>query len=320
MIRYTSFMKPMIDDFIKYQTASQCWSENPFGRNLKTFENHCLKNFPNQNKLTQEMVNSWCTQRDTELNKSYITRIKVVVLFLKYTNLRGLTNLTVPEFPKAEKITYIPHAFTKEELKNFFYACDNIEIKIKRKDVIANQIMIPVLFKLLYSTGMRTIEARLLKKENVDLKNGIISIENSKGYNQHYIALHESMKKVLINYESEISKIYPNRIYFFPNKKDSYHRKDWININFKKLWNKYNKSYAVPYDLRHNYAITNINNWVNTDINFTAQLYYLSKSMGHTTIESTKYYYSLVPVIADIFKNQVNRDFNTLVPEVNEDE
>ena len=80
-------MKPMIDDFIKYQTASQCWSENPFGRNLKTFENHCLKNFPNQNKLTQEMVNSWCTQRDTELNKSYITRIKVVVLFLKYTNL-----------------------------------------------------------------------------------------------------------------------------------------------------------------------------------------------------------------------------------------
>lgn len=53
MIRYTSFMKPMIDDFIKYQTASQCWSENPFGRNLKTFENHCLKNFPNQNKLTQ---------------------------------------------------------------------------------------------------------------------------------------------------------------------------------------------------------------------------------------------------------------------------
>lgn len=54
------------------------------------------------------------------------------------------------------------------------------------------------MFKLLYSTGMRTIEARLLKKENVDLKNGIISIENSKGYNQHYIALHESMKKVLI--------------------------------------------------------------------------------------------------------------------------
>ena len=89
MIRYTSFMKPMIDDFIKYQTASQCWSENPFGRNLKTFENHCSKNFPNQNKLTQEMVNSWCTQRDTELNKSYITRIKVVVLFLKNTNTRG---------------------------------------------------------------------------------------------------------------------------------------------------------------------------------------------------------------------------------------
>ena len=36
MIRYTSFMKPMIDDFIKYQTASQChqksFKQNTYGK------------------------------------------------------------------------------------------------------------------------------------------------------------------------------------------------------------------------------------------------------------------------------------------------
>ncbi len=320
MVRYNSFMKPMIDKFIKYQIASQCWSENPFARNLKTFENYCVKNFPNENILTQEMVDSWCKQRTTEKNKSNIARIRVVVLFLKYTNSRGLTNLKVPEFPKPEKITYIPHSFTEEELKNFFYACDNIKIRMKRKDIIAKQIMIPVFFRLLYSTGIRTIEARLLKKEDIDLKNGIISIKNSKGYNQHYVALHDSMTKILVDYDKRISKIYPNRIYFFPNKNNSHHRKDWVSQNFKEMWNKYNTTYAIPYDLRHNYAITNINKWTNQDVGFTTNLYYLSKSMGHTTIESTKYYYSLTPQISDIFMNQVNKGFENLIPEVSHDE
>jgi len=38
--------------------------------------------------------------------------------------------------------------------------------------------------------------------------------------------------------------------------------------------------------------------------------------MGHTTLESTKYYYSLVPKIADILKEKTELDFKNIVPEV----
>lgn len=316
MLEYTSFMKSIIHDFIKYQTASQRWSDIAYGRNLKTFENHCVKNFPNAKALTQEMIDSWCFQRETENNNSYITRIRVIVTFLKYTNSRGLTDLKVPIMPKGEKSTYIPHAFTYDELSNFFKACDSIEIKINSKISIARKICIPVFFRLLYSTGMRTTEARLLKRANVDLINGIISIEQSKGYEQHFVILHDTMKELLIKYDEEIEKIYPNRIYFFPARNNGYHNKDWVSNNFRELWEKYNTSYAVAYDLRHNYAITNINSWINQDVNFTANLYYLSKSMGHATIESTKYYYSLVPAISDIVAKQIGNNFDELIPEV----
>ena len=71
-------------------------------------------------------------------------------------------------------------------------------------------------------------------------------------------------------------------------------------------------------DLRHNYAITNINSRTNKGVEFNDKLYYLSKSMGHSNIESTKYYYSLMPRMSDIFKTQVNTTFNLLVPEVND--
>ena len=76
MLEYTSFMKPMINDFITYRIASQCWNDVSYGQNLKTFENYCLKNFPDSKVLTQEMIDGWCFQRDSEKNnnKEYIKR------------------------------------------------------------------------------------------------------------------------------------------------------------------------------------------------------------------------------------------------------
>lgn len=320
MIKYNSFMKPMIENFIKYRSASQHWNEVTHGQNLKTFENYCLKKFPTATSLTQEMVDSWCIQRETEQNNSYRVRIEVIVNLLKYTNQRNLTNLKIPEKPKSQKKTYIPHAFTETELKNFFYACDTVKMRNNTKAEESRILEIPIFYRLLYSTGMRTTEARLLKRKNVDITNKIINIEETKGYDQHYVPIHESLIEMLIDYDKKIDLIYPNRDYFFSNSLNSFHSREWVWKNFKEMWTTYNKSYAVAYDLRHHYAITNINKWINEGFDFNQKLYYLGKSMGHRTIESTKYYYAITPRISDIFKNQVNTNFETVIPEVNEDE
>lgn len=313
MKNFISFMKPMITDFINYRKVSQSWNSS-YEETLKTFENHCLKYFPNSKVLTQEMINSWCFQRDTEKNRSYNNRMKVIIKFLEYTNSRNFTNLQIPITLKAEKYKYIPHAFTFEELSNFFKACDETDLKLKSKVGELKRLSVPVFFKLLYSTGMRHIEARLLKRENVDLKEGIINIEESKNYSQHYVALCESMKDLLTIYDRNIDKLYPNRTYFFTTPKDGPHHRKWVDRNFKEAWRKYNTSYAIPYDLRHHYAITNINSWMNQDINFTSNLYYLSKSMGHSSVEKTRYYYALTPAISNIFKSRIENTFNNIVP------
>lgn len=315
MIKYTSFMKDTIYKFIEFKKISNHWNDS-YAQYLKTFENYCLNNYPDTKKLTQEMVDSWCSKRETETNNSCRSRISGIISFLKYTNARNITNLKIPKVPKRIKNTYIPHNFTKEELTYFFYACDHIEFKYTNQNTKNHCLTIPVFFRLLYSSGIRTTEARLLKVSDVDMSNGIININKSKGYNQHYIVLDNSMKTQMIKYNEQISKLYPNRTYFFPAKNDRFHHKEWVSINFKKYWQKYNKVYAIPYDLRHHYAITNINNWIDTGVDFTSKLYYLSKSMGHSTIESTKYYYSLVPRISEIFENQINKSFDNIIPEV----
>ena len=42
--------------------------------------------------------------------------------------------------------------------------------------------------------------------------------------------------------------------------------------------------------------------------------------MGHTVIESTKYYYSIVPGLSDIMKEKTEEGFNWIIPEVQDDE
>lgn len=154
----------------------------------------------------------------------------------------------------------------------------------------------------------------MLRKSDTDLVDGVLNIEYSKGHNQHFIVMHDSMLKLMQEYDTAIGKLYPNRVHFFPGRDGKCHTRYWVSVNFKKLWSQNNSSSAVPYALRHNYAIENINSWTDDGFEFNKKLHSLSKSMGHTVIESTKYYYSLVPRFATVLAEHTNED--ETIPEV----
>lgn len=74
---------------------------------------------------------------------------------------------------------------------------------------------------------------------------------------------------------------------------------------------------SKPLDFqRHNYAVENINQWIGEGFEFFSKLVYLSKSMGHASLESTKYYFNLVSAMADILLELTGRDFDNIMPGV----
>jgi len=316
MCEFTSFLAPLIGAFISYRKASGRWNEASYEVNLKTFENRCVKDYPNAAELSQEMVDSWCAQRKTEANNSCRSRIYPVVSFIRYLRKRAMTTVSEPNVPRKEPRTYIPHAFTETELKNFFAACDSIPATPAIEEQLSRRITVPVFFRLLYCSGIRTNEARMLWRDDVDLDNGVLNIRYSKGHTQHYIVLHDSMLSIMKQYDNAISKMYRDRVYFFParNRNGGFHTASWVQRNFNAMWRQHNNAEAIPYELRHNYAVENINAWTDIGFDFNAKLLYLSKSMGHSVLESTKYYYSLVPGLADIIQAQTDED--EIIPEV----
>jgi integrase len=314
MREYSSKLAPLMREYVGFQLASKHWNESSYAVNLSLFDKHCIASFPNSGQLTQAMVDSWCAKRGSENNNSCRSRIYVVVSFVRYLQKRGLTDVQPPMIPRKEPRTYIPHAFTPEELANFFSACDSIPASPSTEEQLSRRITVPVFFRLLYSSGIRTSEARLLRKCNVDLEHGVLNIEYSKGHSQHFAVMHDSMLQLMRDYDKAIGRMYPDRNYFFPGRNGKHHTKNWVRTNFKKMWARDNSSYATAYALRHNYAIENINSWTDDGFDFNNKLLYLSKSMGHSVIESTKYYYSLVPRLAEVLANHTDED--ETIPEV----
>jgi len=321
MSLHRSNFSALVEKFIEYRRASGSWNEPCYGLNIKLFDHFCADNYKSDMALTQAMVDAWCAKRDTETNRSYEARTRVVRLFIDYLRRRGLTDVQPPAKLKPEPITYIPYAFDSDELSRFFCECDSIKPYLGRRASVIRKFTIPVFFRLLYSTGMRTTEARLLNRIDVDLVHGVIDIQKSKGYDQHYVAMHDSMTSLMARYDKAIAQLQPSRKYFFQSDKGTHYSRDWVQENFRAMWDKANITSKPPvaYDLRHHHAIANINSWTDDSFGFSDKLQFLSKSMGHRSIEATRYYYSIVPRLADTLKEKTEAGFNEIVPEVHDE-
>ncbi|MDR0794989.1 MAG: tyrosine-type recombinase/integrase [Tannerella sp.] len=315
---FRSCLAEQFEEFIYNKRATKKWCQS-YEENLHFFDNHCASKFPDASTLTADML-AWCNERLTENGNSCRYRITVVINFVKYARDRGWTEIEPPQTPSEKPCTYVPHAFTNDELIRFFQASDRHVINALngQNSLInkLNKLEFPVYFRLLLSTGMRTNEARWLKRSDVDLMEGVININQSKGADQHRVALHESMLSLLKRYDQRMDQLIPNRICFFPNKNDCFQRPAWVEYHFRMIWKKISNEPARPYDLRSYYAVTNITNWKGVGFELHDKLLYLSRTMGHRNVSSTYGYFNLSPALADKIKTLTEESFNNLIPKL----
>lgn len=318
MMALRSGISSQLEAYAAYRKACGAWSElsdEPLGR----FDRWCADTHPLEKSLTQEMIDEWCERLPVETSRSCARRTLFARSFAAYACARGLADVRVPPPPKDDGGGMrVPHAFTQDELERFFAACDGMEPYLNRPACVLRKLKCCAIFRLLYSSGIRTTEARLLRREDVDLDHGVLDIRRSKGRDQHYVALHPMMAEVLRAYDATAERLQPGREWFFESSRGGPHCRHWLEGCFKEIWTSANgPADVVAYDLRHNYAVENIFSW-GDDSCFEAddRLHWLSRSMGHRSVTSTLYYYSIVPRLSDKMRRLTEARFNEIVPEV----
>lgn len=76
-----------------------------------------------------------------------------------------------------------------------------------------------VIFRLIYCCGLRISEARTLKQEDVELKNGRVRILEAKGHKNRFVYLADDLAELLQEYMAVMKTVYDCQSdWFFPSR------------------------------------------------------------------------------------------------------
>ena len=127
------------------------------------------KSFPDSEVLSREICNAWIDECSSLHQNTLLRRVTPVRQFGKYLVGTGRPAYIIPGGIPRKQIHYDAHIFTEAELKAFFSSIDQC-----RKSPFSPYrcYVIPVIFRLLYTCGLRASEARLLNVDDVDLDTG----------------------------------------------------------------------------------------------------------------------------------------------------
>lgn len=139
--------------------------------------------------------------------------------FSRYLIARGYSDAYLIPAGRTRLPTPVPpYFFTEEEISAFFRECDSIRDDPHHK---GRHLVLPAMFRLLYCCGLRCKEARVLARKDVHLDKGYFDVLQSKGPKSRRIYLSGELTKYLDGYERHISRLFPDRRVFFPNRVDN---------------------------------------------------------------------------------------------------
>ena len=159
-------------------------------RILGVFDRFCQEYYPDKCQLGMDMAMHWAEKRPDEHVNTLIKRITPVRQFAKYLLSVGTQAYVIPGGIPAKGIRYVPHIYTKDELKLFFSVLDQISYDVHSP---ARHLVAPVIFRLLYCCGLRSSEVIGLKVENVDLATGMLTILESKGHKDRIVMMSDDV-------------------------------------------------------------------------------------------------------------------------------
>ena len=152
--------------------------------------------------------------------------------------------------------------------------------------------------------GLRLSEARLLKVGDVDLENGILTINHSKKDNGRLVPMSASLRERCQRYSETVHPYPVSEDYYFPALDGKPMTIGNLYKNFRRfLWRSGishgGRGYGPrSHDFRHAYAVHCLKKWVEQEKDLTAYLPVLKTYMGHDSFEETAYYLRLT---ADVF-------------------
>lgn len=289
---FKSSYKNFMDDYVKLM-VSKGYREYSFYY-VYRFDAFLVQNNYTLGYISKELIDKWSTQLDTEKKNTRNDRVSKVNGFCEYLNSIGVKAYV--SYARLSHETTTPYILTKEEIIALFKTIDRESLD--KKYVRHYPFMLPVFYRLLYTCGLRNNEACCLKVDDVDLGRSVLRVLDAKNDKDRLVYVSADMCHLLRCYLNRVKEYRTSQWLFPSGKQDNHIHKttvdDFFN-GFVRIANIGNEQFhPVPHSLRHTYVVHRVDSWIQEGKDANKLLIYLSKQLGHSSLNETYYYYHML--------------------------
>ncbi|MDF1618722.1 tyrosine-type recombinase/integrase [Petrocella sp. FN5] len=282
----------------------------------------CSRSF-DQIIVSQELINDWLVEYKVP-TASINGYLKTLRAFMGYRRNLGLP-VYLPPYRKQQD-SYIPYFFSDKELNAIIKYADILETI--RPGLITPDIYlkIPMIIRVLYSTGLRLNEVLCLKMKNVNFENGVLTIVNAKHDKQRLVPIHATLNETLYKYCIFLGITLKPDAFVFSGMRSGTHMSPSVVQKHFKFILKYlgiisgyeDKHERGPclHCLRHCFILLSFKQLEKNGITVDLSFPYLSVYCGHVSLIATEKY---MKFSSEMFDSDMTRftDFSDhLFPEV----
>ena len=296
---YTSSFAKLINEFLDFRSA-QGYQITNHERYLRRFDSYCARVQLNEHNLTRETVHSWL---DDEFNNGYVDlagRSRAIRQFANYILAMGGEAYVISADYYDYNHSFVPYILSSKELSAFFSVADELE-PWHLCDKFSLSVA-PVVFRLMYTSGLRPSEARGLLDTDIDFATGEVTIKKNKRRKTRTIVVSDDMLRLLIEYKKQKEELFVRTSFLFPRIDGSAYTDLQLRELFSRCWKLANPNVnsddlprVRPYDLRHTFASSILQKWIDDGQDLFTMLPYLRSYMGHEHFSDTAYYIHILP-------------------------
>jgi integrase len=208
----------------------------------------------------------------------------------------------------ARQIRPAPYLWSQSDIRRLLEACRDLRPPLRAATYEA-------LFGLIAVTGMRRGEAIGLRRDDVNLENGVLTIREAKFGRSRLVPLQATAVEALRCYADRRDQRYPapRAKSFFVSSIGTALSPDPVNKTFVELTTAIGLRTATTrpriHDLRHSFAVRTLIEWHRGAVDAESHMAVLSTYLGHVNPVGTYWYLSAAPELMELAAARLDQRF-----------